>query len=67
MQQPLCEREPAFRRSLQSINEQHQLFVNDGQKRSRAKDVSYSVVSTPMLHVEIDNVSLFFIQFQINY
>ncbi|XP_038050937.1 uncharacterized protein LOC119724100 [Patiria miniata] len=56
MQKPLCEREPSFRRSLQSICEQHQLFVNDGQRRNRAKDVSYSVVSTPMLHVEIHNV-----------
>ncbi|XP_033646390.1 uncharacterized protein LOC117305619 [Asterias rubens] len=56
MQRPLCERQASFRRSLQSIKEQHQLFVEDGQKRSRAKDVSFSIVSSPMLPVELDYV-----------
>ncbi len=57
MQRPLCERQASFRRSLQSIREQHQLFVEDGQRRSRAKDVSFSIVSSPMLPVELDYVS----------
>ena len=66
MQQPKCQRGPCQIRTLKSINHQYDIFVNDGQQRMRANDISYSVVNRPMLEIEVDHVSLLLITFHDN-
>ncbi|XP_038062362.1 uncharacterized protein LOC119732830 [Patiria miniata] len=58
MQQPLHERGKCQPRTLKSIREHHQLFLQDGARRPRAKDISFSVVNRPLIPVEIDHVVL---------
>ncbi|XP_038053533.1 uncharacterized protein LOC119725985 [Patiria miniata] len=56
MQLPIAERGPCLPRNLQNIREHHQLFLEDGARPSRAKDVSYSIVNPSLIPIETDHV-----------
>ncbi|XP_071796273.1 uncharacterized protein [Asterias amurensis] len=58
MQTPFTERSCSQLRTLDSIRAQFELFTEDGSKRSRSKDVSFSVVREPMMPIEPDHVVL---------
>lgn len=66
MQQSITERGPCLPRTLDNIDEHYKLFVNDGAKQSRAKEISYSVVSRPLVQIETDHVSKCFNVVHIN-
>ncbi|XP_071795962.1 uncharacterized protein [Asterias amurensis] len=55
MQTPFTERSCSQLRTLDSIRAQFELFTEDGSKRSRSKDVSFSVVREPMMPIEPDH------------
>lgn len=57
MQKPLAERGLSPARSLNDIKANHQHFLKSGAKRSQAKDISFSVVSEPLIPIEVDHVS----------
>ncbi|XP_071796167.1 uncharacterized protein [Asterias amurensis] len=58
MQKPLAERGLSPARSLNDIKDNHQHFLKSGAKRSQAKDISFSVVSEPLIPIEVDHVIL---------
>ena len=57
MQASKEERGSSTKRTLQSIREHYLSFVEDGSRRNRSKDVSFSIVDNPTLDIEIDHVS----------
>ena len=57
MQYSYQERGPCIARTLDSMKSDLKAFQEDGAKKQRAKDVSFSVVRETMMPIEIDHVS----------
>lgn len=55
---PKVERGPSEQRTLHSVEEDYAKYVADGSVKTRAKDVSHSIVALPLVDIEIDHVSL---------
>ncbi|XP_038062601.1 uncharacterized protein LOC119733094 [Patiria miniata] len=58
MATPRDEREQSPARTLQTIMDDFQKYEADGSRRSRAKDVSHSIVAKPFLEIDTDHVVL---------
>ncbi len=57
MQKSKEERGLSTKRTLQLIRQHYHSFVEDGSRRNKAKDGSFSIVDTPKLEIEVDHVS----------
>lgn len=55
---PLTDRSNFPARTLESIEANYKAYIADGSRKSRAKDVSCSVIAMPVLMVPVDHVSL---------
>ena len=53
---PKDEREPSPARTLQTIIDDFHKYEADGSRRSRAKDISHSIVARPFLEIDTDHV-----------
>ena len=57
MQVPIQDRErPVQSRTLDTLASDFQVYVEDGSHKSHAKDISHSVISKPMMPIEISHV-----------
>lgn len=57
MQVSHTERGNYLPRSLESMQTDYDAYCADGSRKSRAKDISHSVIAQPMLMLPIDQVS----------
>ena len=68
MKLPPSEREqPTTSRTLDTLQNDYQAYMTDGSRKARAKDVSHSVVAEHMIGVDINHVSLKFINTHVIY
>lgn len=51
-------RDTAPRRTLQSLSESYKAYVADGSRKTRAKEISHSVISKSIMPIEVDHVSI---------
>ena len=57
MQTSPSDREPGILRTLEQLQEHHQMFEDSGSKEERAKDISFNVLARTIIPVPVDHVS----------